>query len=108
MDISNEASVDPFSIGPSTIVGRTIAFRILFCKSVSHLRHQILHVLVKLIYRFRDFVAPMVASQTPTGDIGNGDSNCLFVETIHKCKTEGRNGLPEEILEKYDENCIDL
>uniref|UniRef100_A0A2N9FUC1 PNPLA domain-containing protein n=1 Tax=Fagus sylvatica TaxID=28930 RepID=A0A2N9FUC1_FAGSY len=61
MDISNEASVDPFSIGPSTIVGRTIAFRILFCKSVSHLRHQILHVLVKLIYRFRDFVAPMAA-----------------------------------------------
>ncbi|KAK8651129.1 hypothetical protein V6N13_140743 [Hibiscus sabdariffa] len=29
MDISNEASVDSFSIGPSTIIGRTIAFRIL-------------------------------------------------------------------------------
>ncbi|KAL1554676.1 mitogen-activated protein kinase tyrosine protein phosphatase sdp1 [Salvia divinorum] len=42
MDITNEASVDKFSIGPSTFLGRTIAFRILFCKSVSLLRHQIL------------------------------------------------------------------
>ncbi|XP_047943990.1 triacylglycerol lipase SDP1-like [Salvia hispanica] len=42
MDISNEASVEQFSIGPSTFLGRTIAFRILFCKSLSLLRHQIL------------------------------------------------------------------
>ncbi|XP_057770398.1 triacylglycerol lipase SDP1-like [Salvia miltiorrhiza] len=42
MDITNEASVDEFSIGPSTLLGRTIAFRILLCKSLSHLRHKIL------------------------------------------------------------------
>ncbi|XP_041024483.1 triacylglycerol lipase SDP1-like [Juglans microcarpa x Juglans regia] len=70
MDISNEASVDPFSIGPSTIVGRTVAFRILFCKSVSHLRHQILHVLLNFIYRFRDFVAPMAAWLHPRNPQG--------------------------------------
>ncbi|KAI8562387.1 hypothetical protein RHMOL_Rhmol03G0032200 [Rhododendron molle] len=46
MDISNEASVDPFSIGPSTIMGRTIAFRILFCKSISHFRQHIFHLLI--------------------------------------------------------------
>jgi len=34
--ISNEASVDPFAIGPSSILGRTIAFRVLFCKSIFH------------------------------------------------------------------------
>lgn len=61
MDISNEASVDPFSIGPSTIVGRTIAFRILFCKSMSHLRHRVFHVLLELIYKFRDNIAPMIS-----------------------------------------------
>ncbi|XP_052173029.1 triacylglycerol lipase SDP1 [Diospyros lotus] len=55
MDISNEANVDPFSIGPSTIVGRTIAFRILFCKSISHLRHQILHTLVFYFHRVRSY-----------------------------------------------------
>lgn len=43
--ITNEASVDPFSIGPSTFFGRTIAFRILLCKSLSHLRNQILGIL---------------------------------------------------------------
>lgn len=42
MDITNEASVEQFSIGPSTFLGRTIAFRILFCKSLSLLRHQVL------------------------------------------------------------------
>ncbi|GAB4843910.1 mitogen-activated protein kinase tyrosine protein phosphatase sdp1, variant 2 [Ancistrocladus abbreviatus] len=58
MDVSNEATVDSFSIGPSTIVGRTIAFRVLFCKSMTQLRHQLFHVLVKFIYRFRVYVAP--------------------------------------------------
>ncbi|KAL9361384.1 hypothetical protein Peur_044169 [Populus x canadensis] len=59
MDISNEASVDPFKIGPSSIIGRTIAFRVLFCKSISHLRQKIFHVLLNYIYRFGEFVAPM-------------------------------------------------
>lgn len=45
MDISNEATVDRFSIGPSTAFGRTIAFRVLFCKSMAHFRHQIFHIL---------------------------------------------------------------
>ncbi|GFY96164.1 patatin-like phospholipase family protein [Actinidia rufa] len=50
MDISNEVSVDPFSIGPSTFLGRIIAFRILFCKSIAHLRHQVFH-LAEMAYR---------------------------------------------------------
>ncbi|KAB1205493.1 Triacylglycerol lipase SDP1 [Morella rubra] len=70
MDISNEASVDPFSIGPSTIIGRTIAFRILFCKSISHFRHQILHVFLNLVYRFRNLVAPMVTWLHPRNPQG--------------------------------------
>ncbi|KAG5552540.1 hypothetical protein RHGRI_010576 [Rhododendron griersonianum] len=49
MDISNEATVDSFAIGPSTVLGRTIAFRILFSKSISHLRHQIFYM---LLYHF--------------------------------------------------------
>lgn len=61
MDISNEANVDTFPIGPSTLVGRTIAFRVLFCKSMSHLRHQVFHALLHLTYRFKDFLAPMLS-----------------------------------------------
>ncbi|XVF07151.1 hypothetical protein REPUB_Repub06bG0113900 [Reevesia pubescens] len=70
MDISNEASVDSFSIGPSTIIGRTIAFRILFCKSMSHLRHQIFHVLLHFIYQFKDFFAPLVSWLHPRNPQG--------------------------------------
>ncbi|KAK9290272.1 hypothetical protein L1049_008439 [Liquidambar formosana] len=70
MDISNEASVDPFSIGPSTIIGRTIAFRILFCKSMSHLRHQIFRVLLNFIYRFRDYLSPMISWLHPRNPQG--------------------------------------
>lgn len=70
MDISNDASVDPFKIGPSSFIGRTIAFRVLFCKSVSHLRHQIFHLLLHLIYRFRDFVTPMAAWLHPRNPQG--------------------------------------
>ncbi|KAK4796187.1 hypothetical protein SAY86_028513 [Trapa natans] len=61
MDISNEASVDRFSIGPSTIVGRTIALRVLFCGSMSHFRHHIFHVLLSYVFRLRSFVAPLVS-----------------------------------------------
>lgn len=70
MDISNEASVDPFRIGPSTIVGRTIAFRVLFCKSMSHLRHQVFHILFSLIVRFRDFLSPMLSWLHPRNPQG--------------------------------------
>ncbi|XP_073132287.1 triacylglycerol lipase SDP1-like [Henckelia pumila] len=65
MEISNDANVDPFSIGPSTLFGRTIAFRILFCKSVSHFRHHICRVLLMRFYKakniLRDFLAPVVS-----------------------------------------------
>ncbi|KAJ4978664.1 hypothetical protein NE237_009444 [Protea cynaroides] len=61
MDISNEARVDRFSIGPSTVIGRAIAFRVLFCKSFSHLRQQIFHILWKIFYQLRDFVMPVIS-----------------------------------------------
>ncbi|GAB4851689.1 mitogen-activated protein kinase tyrosine protein phosphatase sdp1 [Ancistrocladus abbreviatus] len=70
MDVSSEATVDSFSIGPSTIIGRTIALRILFCQSMSHVRHQLLHVLVKVMNRFRDCVGPVFSwfhPQNPQG-----------------------------------------
>ncbi|XP_077219463.1 patatin-like phospholipase family protein isoform X1 [Tasmannia lanceolata] len=61
MDISNEASIDSFLIGPSTIVGRTIAFRVLFCKSMEHVRHQMLHFLWNLLCRSRDYLIPFIS-----------------------------------------------
>ncbi|CAM8968285.1 unnamed protein product [Rhodiola kirilowii] len=70
MDISNEASLHPFSIGPSTIVGRTIAFRILFCKSFSHLRHQIFVHLLNYIYRINNYLAPMISWLHPRNPQG--------------------------------------
>ncbi|XP_057438005.1 triacylglycerol lipase SDP1 [Lotus japonicus] len=59
--ISNEASVDRFPIGPSDILGRTIAFRVLFCKSMSHLRHQLFHVLLVLFYRSRGILSSFLS-----------------------------------------------
>lgn len=70
MEISNEARVDSFLIGPSTIIGRTIAFRILFCKSLSHMRHQIFHVLLHFIYRCKDFLSPLVSWLHPRNPQG--------------------------------------
>ncbi|KAI3788271.1 hypothetical protein L2E82_01031 [Cichorium intybus] len=57
MDISNEATVDRFSIGPSTVFGRTIAFRVLFCKSMTHFRHQIFHILSYYFHTIRTYVS---------------------------------------------------
>ena len=68
--ISNEASVDRFPIGPSGIIGRTIAFKVLFYKSMSNLRHQIIHVLLHLIYRFRGYLAPIVSWLHPRNPQG--------------------------------------
>ncbi|KAL4370612.1 triacylglycerol lipase SDP1 [Arachis duranensis] len=59
--ISNEARVDRFRIGPSGILGRTVAYRVLFCKSMSELRHRIVHVLLHLIFRFKGFFAPILS-----------------------------------------------
>ncbi|KAJ0915365.1 putative triacylglycerol lipase [Helianthus annuus] len=50
MDLSSEATVEAFSIGPSSVFGRTIAFKVLFLKSMSHLR---LHISNLLVYYFR-------------------------------------------------------
>ncbi|XP_051138868.1 triacylglycerol lipase SDP1-like [Andrographis paniculata] len=65
MDISNEASVDSFSIGPSSLFGRTIAFRVLFCKSMSHLRHQIIGMLLICLSKFRgifrSYISPVIS-----------------------------------------------
>lgn len=68
--ISNEASVDRFPIGPSGILGRTIAFRVLFCKSMSHLRHQIFYVLLDLICRFRGCLASFISWLHPRNPQG--------------------------------------
>ena len=59
--ISNEASFEIFPIGPTGILGRTIAFRVLFCESISHLRHRILIVLVDTFRRVRGFWAPIIS-----------------------------------------------
>lgn len=70
MDISNEASVDPFSIGPSTIIGRTIAFRVLFCKSMSHFRQQIFGILLKLMHRSRNILGSVLSWFNPQNPRG--------------------------------------
>ncbi|KAK9056426.1 hypothetical protein SSX86_023787 [Deinandra increscens subsp. villosa] len=61
MDISSEATVDRFLIGPSTVFGRTIAFRVLLCKSIGHLRHQIVHELLHYFYRIRSHVSEIAS-----------------------------------------------
>ncbi|CAI9297663.1 unnamed protein product [Lactuca saligna] len=58
--ISNEANVDAFSIGPSTTIGRTIAFKVLFFKSISHLRHHISHLLLRYFRCIRAYVSSTV------------------------------------------------
>ncbi|KAI3514404.1 hypothetical protein L1887_12781 [Cichorium endivia] len=55
--ISNEANVDAFSIGPSTTLGRTIAFKVLFCKSISHFRHHIAHLLFHCFNAIKAYVS---------------------------------------------------
>ncbi|KAL2599998.1 hypothetical protein AAZV13_10G085900 [Glycine max] len=68
--INNEASVDPFAIGPSSILGRTIAFRVLFCKSISQLRHHIHFVLLDILKRFWGFWGPIVSWLHPRNPQG--------------------------------------
>ncbi|KAJ4822180.1 mitogen-activated protein kinase tyrosine protein phosphatase sdp1 [Turnera subulata] len=70
MDISNEASVDPFPIGPSSIIGRTIAFRVLFCKSIIHLRHQIYLLVLHWIRSCGGFLAPILSWLHPRNPQG--------------------------------------
>ncbi|MED6164219.1 mitogen-activated protein kinase tyrosine protein phosphatase sdp1 [Stylosanthes scabra] len=63
--ISNEATVGIFPIGPAGILGRAIAFRVLMCKSMSHLRHQLLIILVDTFRRVRGFWVPFISSFHP-------------------------------------------
>ncbi|XP_076955353.1 triacylglycerol lipase SDP1-like [Bidens hawaiensis] len=57
MDITSEANVDAFAIGPSTIIGRTLAFKVLFSNSMAHLRHQISYLLTYYFGRIRVYVS---------------------------------------------------
>ena len=68
--ISNEVTVDLFPIGPSGIFGRTIAFRVLFCKSISHLRYQLYIELLDVFYRLRKFWGPIISSLHPRNPRG--------------------------------------
>ncbi|WJX11081.1 mitogen-activated protein kinase tyrosine protein phosphatase sdp1 [Trifolium repens] len=68
--ISNEATVDLFPIGPSGILGRTIAFRVLLCRSMSHLRYQIFIRLFDVFHKFRKFWGPIISSLHPRNPQG--------------------------------------
>ncbi|XP_019187416.1 PREDICTED: triacylglycerol lipase SDP1-like [Ipomoea nil] len=74
MDISNEASLDFLAIGPSTIVGRTIAFRILFCKSISQLRRRIFQLLLYYLSKAKNwlsfYVLPSISWLNPRNPQG--------------------------------------
>ncbi|CAH2063876.1 unnamed protein product [Thlaspi arvense] len=70
MDISNEANVNSFSIGPTSMIGRTIAFRILFCKSMSPLRHKLLRFLWCFLGGAKAFLTPFVSWLHPRNPQG--------------------------------------
>ncbi|CAH8384148.1 unnamed protein product [Eruca vesicaria subsp. sativa] len=70
MDISNEANVDPFNIGPTTVLGRTIAFRILFCKSTSIFRNRLFRFLVCFLGRAKTFLTPFFSWLHPRNPQG--------------------------------------
>ncbi|KAK4777503.1 hypothetical protein SAY87_017690 [Trapa incisa] len=54
MDISNEASLYPFSIGPSSVLGRSVAVRILLFRSMYHFRQYVFHVLFNYMHMIGD------------------------------------------------------
>ncbi|GER52529.1 patatin-like phospholipase domain-containing protein, partial [Striga asiatica] len=69
MDISNETRVD--SIGPSTLSGRTLSFKVLLCKSISHLRHQILGMLLMQLKNcLNRYLSPLVSWLHPKNPQG--------------------------------------
>ncbi|KAG6529300.1 triacylglycerol lipase SDP1-like [Zingiber officinale] len=66
MDITNEAAVDAFSIGPSTVLGRAIALRVLLCGSLRLLRTRLFLLLRAALRRLRDgALLPLAASLHP-------------------------------------------
>ncbi|KFK34934.1 hypothetical protein AALP_AA5G213100 [Arabis alpina] len=70
MDISNEANVNQFSIGPSTIIGRTIAFRILFCNSMSKCRQKLFRFLIFFLRGAKVILWPFVSWLHPRNPQG--------------------------------------
>ncbi|XP_042478204.1 triacylglycerol lipase SDP1-like [Macadamia integrifolia] len=70
MDISNEVSVAPFSIGPFSIIGRTIAFKILLFKTLSQFRKEISVVIKNYLRQFRDYVMPLISWLHPKNPQG--------------------------------------
>ncbi|KAK1408495.1 hypothetical protein QVD17_40325 [Tagetes erecta] len=74
MDVSSEANVDAFKIGPSTVLGRTIAFRVLFFKSMSQLRHHVSYMMVYYFSSIRGYVSgtvmPVIAWMHPRNPQG--------------------------------------
>ncbi|MFS7986019.1 putative triacylglycerol lipase [Helianthus anomalus] len=60
MDLSSEATLDALSIGQSTVLGRTISFKFLFLKSMSHLKHYISYFMVYYFCRIRGYVSRML------------------------------------------------
>ncbi|MCO5566297.1 hypothetical protein L7F22_019973 [Adiantum nelumboides] len=57
MESSDEAILDPFSIGPSTLVGRTIAVRVLFCKATKEEVIYLWALVAHHLRRFRKFLS---------------------------------------------------
>lgn len=56
MEISNEASIDPFSIGPTSMIGRAAILNVLFCKSTIHLKNKILGVVFYYWYKTKTYL----------------------------------------------------
>ncbi|MQM07333.1 hypothetical protein Taro_040173 [Colocasia esculenta] len=77
MDISSEAKVDAFSIGPSSVVGRAIALRFLLFNSISRRRHLLVSLLWMWFVRTRDALVPVISWFHPRNTQG-----ILFMVTI--------------------------
>ncbi|XP_074306740.1 triacylglycerol lipase SDP1-like [Silene latifolia] len=60
-DINYDANIESFFIGPTSIIGRTIAFKILFCKSMAHFRDQLVRVLIGYMRWFKGYVGPVLS-----------------------------------------------
>ncbi|RAL48654.1 hypothetical protein DM860_000974 [Cuscuta australis] len=62
MDVSSESSVEFSKIGPSSILGRTIAFKILFCKSLAQLRFQVYQFLLYYLTKAKNaYITPVIS-----------------------------------------------
>lgn len=62
MEISNEASIDPFSIGPTSIIGRAAVLNVLFCKSMRHLKNKVVLVVFYYWHKIKEYFRIKFAS----------------------------------------------